>query len=544
MPNRRIFFLLFFMICCALSVFSKPRKSDLNSLDKLLDNRREYIDIKKSKINYLKQIQDEESNIDRKYNVTFQIIEEYSNFQADSAFANIELNRNLASNLDQILQNQFQYVFVLAQSGLLNEAEVILKSLQKHIKPRSRSEIEYYQLNQRLYMNLKEFSQNTHLEKMYDELQYSYCDSILELVPADSKEFQLYQFRKDFQNGSYELAKSHLEQYIQVIDTLSNDGARAYYYMSEIYRMKQDNVNQEFYLIKSVEADVISAVMQNRSLRVLAHLLYIKGDIERAYRYLQISLDDANFYNTRLRNMQVAEILPIIKKDYELQKAQKDFKLKIGIFIITLLFIVVLLISLYLRKKRHELIHARKELIASNNRLKQMNNEMMETNEKLNLLSSKLKDSDRTKEKYIGHILKLCASYIQNIGDFKKLINRKIKAGQIEDAYNLTLSSQQSNEFKEFYNEFDNAFLNIYPQFVNQFNTLLREDQQFNLKKPNTLNTELRIFALIRLGIKDSSQIADFMNYTPVTIYSYRTKVKSRAINKEKFDEDILKIGD
>lgn len=548
MTNKLILIFLLFLNSLLPCISQTANDKELKVLDDLLSKRGTYIDLKINRIDYLKQILETETNSDRIYNLTYQIIEEYSNFQADSAFLYIDRNRNLAKSngkSDQLLLTEFQYIFVSAQSGLLNEAESGLRSLSSQVDSMNQDQkIEYYRLWQRLYMNLQEFSQKTHLEEKYNDMQIIYCDSILQYTPVNSEYYDLYHFRKEFGRGSYDLAREYIEKYIQKIDTLSNDAARGYYYLSEIYRAENDSVNEMKYLIQSVEADIKSAVKQNRSLRILGQILYSQGDLNRAYTYLQISLDDANFYNTRLRNTQVAEAFSIIEKEYQLYRNNQELRLKTGIVLITILFVVILLISLYLRKKRIELAYARKELIRNNKELIRINAEMARKNEELSLLTCKLKDSDRVKEKYIGHFLKLCSYYIQNISEFKKTINRKIKAGQIEDVHNMTLSNmQQVNEFKDFYNEFDKAFLNIFPHFVKDFNSLLREDQRFKLKREDVLNTELRIFALIRLGIKDSSQIAEFMNYTPVTIYSYRTKVKSRAINKNTFDEDIIHIG-
>ncbi len=547
MYYKLIIYTVLLLSAFSLSAQQLDNNSQLKELDKTIDNSLLYINQKYNKINYLKQILKVESNSNRIYNISYQIIEEYSNFQADSAFKYIALNRLLAqknNSKDQILSNRLQYAFVTAQSGLLNESEYVLKSLQSQLPQFSPSQkSEYYKHCERLYMNLAEFTQKTHLEDFYRQKAYQYTDSILMFTNPDSEYYDLYSFKNAFYDKDLEKSKSSIKNFILKIDTLSNDAARGYYHMSEIYRAEGDKEKELHFLIKSVNADIKSAVKQNRSMRVLAQILYDGGDIKRAYKYLQISLDDANFYNTRLRNTQVAEAMPIIEKDYQIQRNEQEFRLKVGFIIIATLFVIILLFSIYLRKKRKELAVARKELLLSNESLTSINEEINKKNSELQQLATKLKESDQIKEKYIGHFLKLCSTYIQSIGDYKKLVNRKVKAGQFEDLHNMTLANTQlANEFKDFYREFDKAFLNIFPNFVDEFNKLLREGQQFSLKKEDLLNAELRIFALIRLGIKDSSQIADFMNYTPVTIYSYRTKVKSRAINKDTFDQDILQI--
>lgn len=546
--SYRFYLILIFSLS---SLFTKAQQAideiQLQQLDFIIENRGEYIQKKIEKIEYLKKIYRAEVNNERKYNVGYQIIKEYSNFQADSAFKYIDENQILAeieNKQDYILRNKFQYVFVSAQSGLLNEAESVLISLHPELKGMSEElKVEYYRLYQRLYMNLKELSYNTHLEAKYRTLESIYSDSILLYAPENSAYSFLYRTKQEFDKQEYSKAKQYIERYIETLDTLSNDAARGYYYLSEIYKAQGDSVSEVKYLIKSVEADIKSAVKQNRSLRVLAQLLYEQGNVKKSYDYIQMSLNDANFYNTRLRSTQIAEALPIIEKDYQINRNEQEFKLMTGLVLIIVLFIVIFLISIYLYRKREELSKARYELLQSNSRLNEINNKMKQINNELYELTISLNESDQLKEKYIAHFLKLCSTYIQAISEFKKLVNRKIKVGQIQEVHNMTLpNSQMTNDFNNFYREFDKAFLTIFPRFVEEFNLLLREDQRFNLKDSDSLNSELRIFALIRLGIKDSSKIAEFMNYTAVTVYTYRTKVKSKAINKDTFDQDVLNI--
>ena len=536
------------LILLTTSLYTNAKDKNLAQLDLILKNRDTYLQQKENKINYLKQLRANETDGNKKYDLTHQLIEEYSNYQSDSAFTYIHANKLTAMDNKiekQITDNLFQYIFVCAQSGLLNEAESELQRLYPQLPDRQVSEkIKFYSLYNRLYMNLREFSKNSPLESKYKELEQLYCDTILMYAPKDSDIYNLYQFKKNFANNDFSLAKKSILAFVQNIDSLSNDAARGYYHLYQIADAEKDDKQKMDYLIQSVSIDIQSSTMQNRSLRVLAEELYQTGNIKKAYQYMNQSLSDANFYNTRLRNSQIAEVLPIIEQDYQIQRNEQETKLRIVIIITITLLISLLGVSIYLKKKKKELVKVKKELEQTNNNLTITNREIEVSNERLSKLTISLRESDQIKEKYLGHFIKLCSTYIQNISVFKKNINRKIKLGQIEDVHNMTLSSmQESVDFKEFYEEFDKSFLNIYPDFIEKFNSLLNEDQRFKIKKDTLLNTELRIFALIRLGVKDSSQIADFMNYTPVTIYSYRTKVKSRAINKETFEEDIFKIN-
>ncbi|RGV48610.1 hypothetical protein DWW10_21895 [Bacteroides intestinalis] len=520
----------------------------LGELDQLLKERITYVRKKENKINYLKQLSSSEASVDKKYDIISRLIEEYSNFQSDSAFQYIEQNRLLAGSLeskDKLLENRFQYIFLCAQAGLLNEAQHALLELEDQYPDMNMSQkAEYNKQYERLYMNLRELAQNSHLEEEYRRQELKYSRIICGLVPRESKDFYYYSFKQNYAEGNLEEAKKDIASYYQLIDSASNEAARALYHLSLIYKIEKDELNEEQSLICSVMADIKSAVKQNRSLRLLAQIRNDKGDIRRAYRYLDISLQDANFYNTRLRNSQIAEAIPIIQKEYQLQRDKQALYLWAGIVISTFFLLLILGIALYLRKKRKDLSVARSQLLSINDKLNRINCEVQEKNEELQSLTSNLMESDRVKEKYIGHFLKLCSMYILKIGDYQKLVNRKIKSGQIEELYKLNSSTQYLlKESKDFYSQFDEAFLQIYPSFVKELNALLKEDQQYTLKEGEFLNAELRICALIRLGIKDSSQIAEFMGYNPVTVYTYRTKVKSRAKDKNNFDQEILKIG-
>ena len=520
----------------------------LGELDQLLKERITYVRKKENKINYLKQLSSSEASVDKKYDIISRLIEEYSNFQSDSAFQYIEQNRLLAGSLeskDKLLENRFQYIFLCAQAGLLNEAQHALLELEDQYPDMNMSQkAEYNKQYERLYMNLRELAQNSHLEEEYRRQELKYSRIICGLVPRESKDFYYYSFKQNYAEGNLEEAKKDIASYYQLIDSASNEAARALYHLSLIYKIEKDELNEEQSLICSVMADIKSAVKQNRSLRLLAQIRNDKGDIRRAYRYLDISLQDANFYNTRLRNSQIAEAIPIIQKEYQLQRDKQALYLWAGIVISTFFLLLILGIALYLRKKRKDLSVARSQLLSINDKLNRINCEVQEKNEELQSLTSNLMESDRVKEKYIGHFLKLCSMYILKIGDYQKLVNRNIKSGQIEELYKLNSSTQYLlKESKDFYSQFDEAFLQIYPSFVKELNALLKEDQQYTLKEGEFLNAELRICALIRLGIKDSSQIAEFMGYNPVTVYTYRTKVKSRAKDKNNFDQEILKIG-
>jgi len=221
---------------------------------------------------------------------------------------------------------------------------------------------------------------------------------------------------------------------------------------------------------------------------------------------------------------------------------------------------VVLLISiLFIYVQYRRLVKSRKELDESNRLLNRhvdelseahqmladVNKELSEVNEKLKISNSKLQESNYVKEEYIGYVFSICSSYISKLEEYRKSINRKLKAGKIDDIKSLTSSTTiVQSELKEFYHSFDAIFLHVYPDFVEDFNSLLRPEERVVLKEGELLNTELRIYALVRLGISDSVKIAEFLHCSPQTVYNNRLRTRNKAIiPKEEFAETVRSLG-
>ena len=272
----------------------------------------------------------------------------------------------------------------------------------------------------------------------------------------------------------------------------------------------------------------ILAVKENEALLTLAVNLYHKGDIDRAYNYIKIALDDAIFYNSRFKNTVIARIHPIIENTYLIRLEKQKQNLRFYIFL-TSLFVIFLAIALYFTYKQTKIVSRAKR------HLKAMNEELVELNKNLD-------EANLIKEKYVGYFMNQCAVYINKLDEYRKNVNRKIKTGQIDDLYKSS-SRPFEKELEELYHNFDKAFLKLYPNFVEKFNSLLKPEERYKLEK-DQLNTELRIFALIRLGITDVGQIAVFLHYSVQTIYNYKSKVKRMStLDSNIFEEEVKKLG-
>jgi light-regulated signal transduction histidine kinase (bacteriophytochrome) len=231
-----------------------------------------------------------------------------------------------------------------------------------------------------------------------------------------------------------------------------------------------------------------------------------------------------------LRNIQIAKILPVIDKAYQLEREKRQESLQLAIIIIGILTLFLAGIIYYLVKQMKKLSRTRKELIKTNRNLKKANLRLSETN--------------HIKEEYIGHFLNQCSVYIDKLSAYRKSLNKKAANGKMEELFQMLKSSQIiEDELKEFYRNFDTTFLELFPNFVEEFNKLLPAEEQIQPKHASELTVELRIFALLRLGITDSAKIAGFLRYSISTIYNYRSKYRNNSlVSRDKFEETVMKI--
>lgn len=306
--------------------------------------------------------------------------------------------------------------------------------------------------------------------------------------------------------------------------------------------MQNDSLNRTKYLCLSAISDIHSAIRDHASLWILAQLLYENMDMKRAYQYMRFSWNDTKLYNARLRSWQSADALSLIDKTYQAMIESQNDSLKRSLFLISALLILLVFAISYIYWQMKKLAYARNNLQIANKRLNKLNEELKQMNVCLSTTNTELSESNLIKEEYIARFIKLCSTYINRLDTYRRMVNKKISAGQLAELLKITHSQDiLDEELKELYANFDTAFLHLFPNFVKKFNELLKDDEQIILKKHELLNTELRIFALIRLGIEDSSQIAEFLRYSVNTIYNYRAKVKNKACGSREDFEDLVR---
>ena len=403
----------------------------------------------------------------------------------------------------------------------------------------------YYHIYRTVYGLMADYAVTAYEKKLYTELTDKYRDSLL-LVNKDNLLIHtLIQSDQYNVRNEYDKAIRLLTDYLALQKDYEHDVAICAYTLSESYRLKGDKEKEKEYLIVSAMADMKTAVREYISLRKLAVLLYQEGDIERAYSYVKICMEDAAACNARLRKLEILEIFPIINDAYQQKTEKQQEQMKWALVSISLLSLFLLLAIFYVYKQMKKVAAARREVIDANKRLKELNDELHLSNAQLKEANHSITQNSYLKEEYIGRYMDQCSVYLEKMDNYRRSLGKIAATGNVEELYkNIKSSKFIEGELKEFYTNFDNTFLQLFPTFVEDFNALLADDEQISLKAGERMNTELRIFALIRLGITDSVKIAQFLRYSVTTIYNYRTKVRNKAAgDRDLLEQEVMTIG-
>lgn len=407
----------------------------------------------------------------------------------------------------------------------------------------------YYQSQMHVYGELGYYSIIPAMKDHYFGLQNVYRDSLFAMIDHQEQDYMMYKIYELQGQNKMEEARELSDEWVKRISPDSRDYAIAAYYHSLVCENEEDT---EYWLGQSALSDIRHAVMDQASLLSLADILNRQGDLERSYKYIRFTWDCNNRFNTRMRSWQITPILNVIEKNYQKAADRNTRILTTSIIAVSILALLLLGLLLFVHHRNRQLDIARNALKESNDELEVANrqlatqkDELSELNVKLSILNSQLSESNHVKEEYIGRFMSLCSQYIDKLDDYRKFVNKKVKNKEFEELYRLSKSTElKEKELEELYENFDSVFLNLFPTFVDDFNALLTPETQIHPKDENRLTTEIRIFALIRLGIEDSSKIAEFLHYSVNTIYNYRARIKNGALNnRESFERRVKLLG-
>ena len=444
---------------------------------------------------------------------------------------------------DWLVESKLKKAHLLAVSGLYAEGIALLQTIDRKDIVGSRL-LDYYTAYENIYLYHAEYAQDDEYRPHYLKLRACYLDSILHIVPPGTYMHAVVQAPLLIDQGRYEEARSVLRHFLPQLNRQTRDYAVLTSVLAFACEPDRPVSERKYYLAESAIADIRCVVKENNSLRVLAELLYEEGDLERANRYMKKSMADATFYNARLRNIQASRMLPLIDNAYQREKEAQRQKLYVSLWVISALSLFLIAAVIFVIGQMKKLARARREVVEANRELQKLNEDLTAANLRQQEMNGSLTEANCVKEEYIGRFLGLCSAYIDKWETYRKMLNKQAGAGKLDELYKQLKSSRFIDEaLKDFYREFDNAFLNIYPHFVESFNRLFPPEEQVEPKQGERLSTELRIYALIRLGISDSSRIASFLRCSITTIYTYRSKLKNKSLYRGNFEAEVMKIG-
>lgn len=541
-----------------------PTQALLRTLDDIIQNHKVQYQAQRIKqINQLKA-QARTATGYNKYNLYKEIFDLYSHFQTDSAQVYIcKMQQLPAYKTDVVMQATLHVAQaeIMAVSALYAEALSELDKVPKSLISSEHADLRlyYYRVKRALYgWMCTYYTKSSGQHKLWEEKTMNYRDSLLSVDAIKNMSRDIVMADKYNALRQPEKALKMLKPYsAQASEATPNPFVC--FTLAHAYILSGNRTKAIYYLTLTAIADLRSATCEYQALPMLAQILFDHGDVERAYTYLLCSMEDASYCKAGLRSIEASTIFPIIDKQYkQREKAQRERDHLLMYGLVSLSFILIAMV-VYLRKQMLKLRQMRqkqslynKQLSAANQQMHEANEklqaalqEVKRTNEELQNTYSQLRMTDKVKEEYIARYLNRCRMYLDQLAEFRSATLRLIKNRHFEELANqLKRDLNAKAEQTQFYEDFDAAFLTLFPDFVASFNALLQPEHQLSVKKNGLLNTELRIYALIRLGIHDTTRIAHFLDYSTATVYNYRSKIRNKAIcSPEEFESLVAVIS-
>lgn len=532
------------LIATTCSASQQSNQALYHTLDSLIANYNQLTAEKERRVTNIKDgVRGIKLSPEQQYDLNQRLYDEYVAYKFDSAFYYIEKNVNALSSSadhDRFAASAVRMAHILAVTGLFDRARRLLDK----VNPDSISDqqkIAYYTQQSELNLYRSEMAQFTNYFYDYIKRAQYYRQLVMQIAPKDSYDYV-------FNRATYICEAGDTEEAIRILEAYLNkteQGTRIYSIITStlafFYQNKGVSEKQEYYLLLSAISDERSAIRENNSLRSLSELLMDRGNYDDAYRYLLQAINEAKFYGSRIRLMQVGRMAPQILQLYDAERTRTQQRTSLLLMVISIISIIlagIIVYTLILYRKKH----------AAGLKIIEMNKMLASHSEEIESVNTQMKEANRIKEEYIGRFLELSSQLISDSEQRLKQLNRLARERKLEELYAELKTMEPVNKgIRKFHSHFDTAFLNIYPNFISEVNNLLNPECRFDVEQDGTpvkhLSTELRVLALIRLDITDNQEIADILRSSITTIYTYRSKIKARAINKESFEDDVRKIA-
>ena len=545
--KRSLLYLLFLLLPMTLSAGSKTQQLR-QKLDNLLEQRNTLIDNKNKDINRLKKNLTTSENTLKRLQTYEQLFEEYYVYQFDSAMTYLNKGIKLAKETQNTYyynSNTISKAELLSIGGLYNEAIHEIEQVDTTVLDKAQH-FEYYLSLFRIHTYWADFCNDKTYTPIHRLKAQEYLKKAMPFCDETDKTYEYYLGEYAvFVLNNPQAARAHYLKAIKQLPQNSRFYAMSCFALSGSYGNEGNTEKQEEFLLLSSIADIENCTMENFALQNLAMYIFEhnKDELDLAQQYIQTALEDAHFYNNRLRIIEISSKLPVIVSSYQQTLNLRNKVQMTAIIVISLLLLFLLSAVFYIVKQTKRLSLQQQELQKNNNQLSELNRQQKELNTQLHGLNALLVDTNSKRERLAKLYIDLCAKYIARLKKQQTLVKRKIKANQTTELLSQLSSERLSEEdAATFLSRFDKAFLDLYPDFTEELNSLLLPEGQIQNKSTDELTTEQRIMALIRLGVKESAEIADLLFYSPQTIYNYRSVLKGKAINKETFEEEVMKL--
>ena len=469
----------------------------------------------------LEQLEDSLNSADsdlERFRLTLALSLKFRPINTDSALNYAYRSQAIALNLDQENQHKAEIAVInaLATAGLFTDATELFTSLrQTKLSPQTR--LDYWVAGRRLYGYMRGYAQgNKECYTKYDNLYQQYDDSLLMHLPANSAFRNFVECERLVTENKYREAQEKLEKLLQSLPQENNIYGMAAFQMAEVWRNLGDESRYAAMLALSALSDVKGCVTEGLALPMLAYWLYEQGELGYSFSFINFALEEASAGNARMRAVTIAQFVPVIDEAYQGKINSSRDEMMIYFLLVTLLLIVTGVLTVFLSKQI----------------------------KKTRANARKLAQTSRRQESYIGNFIGLYSSYADKFHHLTKLVSTKLATGQVSELKKLIDSGKFSDQDNEdIHKIFDSAFLDIYPDFVADINSLLRPEEVIEIKNHGMLSPELRIYAFVKLGIEESTRIARILHYSINTVYTYRNKMRNKAVHRDTFDEDVKNLG-
>lgn len=528
-------------------------KKQLATLDSLIDLRPQFQEKKEQDIKNTKKILGRLPALSpKRYDLNKDIQQLYRGYICDSLiyyiYENIKLSKQLKDPY-KTMESEISLAIYLAKSGMYLEALVLMDSIKRAEVSEELLDT-YYRAYNLIYRQKAYISKDKILaEQMFVPLAKVYQDSLLAVVDSGSTICYEVYIQKYMDEKRYVEALELSENRLALLVPGDRECAAVWYNIGDAKNSMGDKEGFFEAMLNSAVEDMRQCIKDHASLHRIARTLYDWDEVSRAASYIQICMEDVYFYNANLRSLQIAKTLPVVTQAYEKKNQSYITSLRTRVVVIFLLFFFCVGILVIVVVQKNKLSRMHRKLQESNDSLNALSRKLADVNVHLNDINNELVENNYIKENYVAHFIRLNSEYIDKNQKFKLEINKALRKGKVEEALRMTLcTSADDEDLEEFYANFDEAFLSIFPHFIEEYNKLMAEENKILLtdkqRERKTLTSELRVFALIRLGFSDSATIARMLRYSINTIYNIRSKAKNKSVvSKESFESLIMKIG-